>query len=54
MKNLIILGVGIIPGVTLAGIISRYYRQNEISNRWVFIGIDEKLERDLARRIMKT
>ncbi|CAG9316852.1 unnamed protein product [Blepharisma stoltei] len=54
MKIPFLIGIGIIPGVTVAGIVSKYYQPNEVSGRWVFQGIDIRLERNLARKIMQT
>jgi hypothetical protein len=54
MSFQLFLGISIIPGMIAAGLVSKYYSFNSVSGRYYFLPLDPFLERQIARKVLKT
>jgi Zn-dependent protease with chaperone function len=54
MTGRLLAFVAVVPGVVAAGLMTRYYGKNKVNGRYAFLPLDEALERQIARKLMKT
>lgn len=54
MSFFLFFGTAVVPGIVAAGVVARFYKQNQVSGRYVFLPVDPLLERQISRKLLKT
>jgi Zn-dependent protease with chaperone function len=50
----LLLAAFTLPGIITAAVISRYYKQSEVTGRYRYLPLDKPLERQISRKLEKT